>query len=205
MYEAIRRLARLGTIAGLALLTLGGSAVATKLITGAAVKDGSLTGKDVKDRSIGARDLAPSVLAGNNGIPGERAPAGPQGERGPRGEAGALGPVGARGPVGPAGPITGVLPSGVTLRGLVSIGGAASSSTDHFHETASFGLSLPSSPQVELIDGQPSANCPGSADAPEAKPGFACVYTASAHNATFGVLGGGVPPAVRRLGVPLVA
>jgi hypothetical protein len=198
MNAAIRRFVRLGTFAGLVLLALGGSAVATKLVTGAAVKNGSLTGKDVKDRSILARDLAPSAVAGIRGAPGEPRPAGRQGEQGPRGETGAAGPV------GPAGPITGVLPSGVTLRGLVTVGGAASDMLDHFHETASFSLSLPSAPQVELISGQPSANCPGTADAPEAKPGFACVYTGSSHNATLGVLGGGVPAGARRFGIPLV-
>ncbi|HEV2726758.1 MAG TPA: hypothetical protein VGV34_00600 [Solirubrobacterales bacterium] len=201
MNAAIRRFVRLGTFAGLVLLTLGGSAVATKLVTGAAVKNGSLTGKDVKDRSILARDLAPSALAGTNGTPGERGPAGRQGEQGPRGE---TGPLGETGPVGPAGPITGVVPSGVTQRGLVSIGGAASDMTDHFHEAASFGLSLPSPPQVEMINAQPSANCPGNFEAPEAKPGFACFYVGSSHNATFGVLNGGLPPAIRRFGIPLV-
>lgn len=201
MYSTIRTFARLATFAGLVLLACGGTAVAAKLITGAAVKDGSLTGRDVKDRTILARDLAPSAVAETRGTPVKPGPPGRQGERGPRGE---TGPVGPKGPVGPAGPITGVLPSGVTLRGLVNMGGAATSSIDHFHEPASFSLSLPSPPQVEVINSQPSANCPGNFEAPEAKPGFACVYTGFGHNATLLVFNGGMPAAVRRYGIPLV-
>lgn len=205
MYAAIRRFARFATFAGLVLLACGGSAVAAKLITGAAVKDGSLTGSDVKDRTILARDLAPSVVAETRGTPGEPGPPGRQGERGPRGEMGPVGPMGPTGPVGPAGPITGVLPSGVTLRGFVNIGGNASGPHDAFYESISFPLSLPSAPGVEVIKGQPSANCPGHAATPEAKPGFACVYVGNAHNANLGVIGGSLPDGPRRFGIPLVA
>ncbi|HEX8050199.1 MAG TPA: hypothetical protein VF504_01915 [Solirubrobacterales bacterium] len=193
MYSTIRRFARLATFAGLVLLACGGTAVAAKLITGAAVKDGSLTGRDVKDRTILARDLAPSVVAETRGTRGEPGPPGPRGETGPMG------------PVGPAGPINGVLPSGVTLRGFVNIGGRATDPHDAFYESVSFPLSLPSTPQVEMVIGKPSANCPGHAGAPEAKPGFACVYVGSAHNAALAVIGGGVPDGARRFGIPLVA
>ena len=110
------------------------------------------------------------------------------------------------GPVGPAGPITGILPSGVTLRGFVNIGGRATGPHDAFYESVSFPLSLTSVPQVEVIKGHPSANCPGHPEAPEAKPGFACVYVGSAHNAAaLAVIGGGVPNGARRFGIPLVA
>jgi hypothetical protein len=57
------------------LLTVGGTAVATSLITGKNVKNGSLTGKDIKNRSLTPKDFKGSV-------------------EGPAGRAGATGPAG---------------------------------------------------------------------------------------------------------------
>lgn len=57
------------------LLTVGGTAVAARLITGKDVKNGSLTGKDVKNKSLTPKDFRGSV----------QGPAGPAGAQGPAG------------------------------------------------------------------------------------------------------------------------
>jgi hypothetical protein len=54
------------------LLTVGGTAVAAKLITGKDIKNGSLTGKDVKNKSLTPKDFKGSV----QGPAGAAGPAG---------------------------------------------------------------------------------------------------------------------------------
>ncbi len=43
-------------------------------------------------------------------------------------------------------------------------------------ETISFNIPLETAPAAEFVKGAPTANCPGSAAAPKAKPGFLCLY-----------------------------
>ncbi len=48
-------------LAGVAVLSSTGGAVAGALITGAQIKDGTVSGVDIKDASLGRTDLAPSA------------------------------------------------------------------------------------------------------------------------------------------------
>ncbi len=66
------------------MFLLGGTAVASHLITGKEIKNSSITGADVKNRSLTRKDFRGSVA-------------------GPRGKAGPLGPAGPPGPTGPSG------------------------------------------------------------------------------------------------------
>jgi hypothetical protein len=176
---------RAAVVAVLALAVMGGAtATAAKLLTGKDVRNGSLTGADVKDGSIKSRDLAPSLRprtstpapgpAGANGERGAQGATGPQGETGPQG---ATGPQGERGPRGEPGPMLDVLPAGKTVRGYYSLGGTAAAG-HVFHTTISFPAPSPSvSYQVEFNSGSnPSANCPGAWNDPQAQPGYLCVY-----------------------------
>lgn len=86
----------------------------------------------------------------------------------------------------------GDLPSGRTVRGNYSIYNVAppkNTPTDEIpgplsediwwtSDSISFGYRLPSAPSVEVIqkDASSTQNCPGTADSPEAAPGYLCVY-----------------------------
>jgi hypothetical protein len=85
------------------LLTLGGTAVAAKLITGNDVKDGSLTGKDVKNGSLNGKDVKDKSLTRKDFKGSVQGPAGPAGAQGQTGSAGAQGQAGSAGATGPAG------------------------------------------------------------------------------------------------------
>src|SRR3954471_22198660 len=88
--SALRRHANLSTVlAGTALfVALGGSSYAAVTVSSANVRDNSLTGRDIRDGGIGSRDVKDRSLrradfrrgelpvAGTNGAPGERGPAG---------------------------------------------------------------------------------------------------------------------------------
>ena len=93
------------------------------------------------------------------------------------------GPPGPTGATGLPGPISGILPSGITLRGFYAYSGfiqtfSASPGDLVFYETISFGFSLPATPTVHYIEvGEAApAECPGSVETPEALPGHLCVY-----------------------------
>jgi hypothetical protein len=95
---------RLGTIAAVllvALLAVGGTATAAKLITGKDVKDASLTGTDVKNSSLTGTDVKNSSLTGGDVKDGSLSPADFSGSvQGPAGPAGAPGAPGAKGDPG---------------------------------------------------------------------------------------------------------
>jgi hypothetical protein len=82
------------------LLTVGGTAVAAKLITGKDVKDGSLTGTDIMNKSLTGKDVKNKSLTLKDFKGSVRGPAGAQG---PAGSAGAQGLAGSAGATGPAG------------------------------------------------------------------------------------------------------
>ena len=96
----------------------------------------------------------------------------------PAATSGSAGPVGPQGPAGPAGTFTSVLPSGATLRGTFAAGGKAAASGDHFIDGISFDFTLSAGPVIRYIptDAVPPPECPGSKGAPEARPGFLCVF-----------------------------
>lgn len=129
-------------------------------VTGADVKNSSLTGTDIKDKSLKAADFD-GVVQGPQGVQG------PSGIQGPKGD------------TGPAGPITGVLPSGVTLRGIYAYDEAGTFvDPDTIEVAINFGLELPSLPTVHVLSPLKPypEECSGSVVQPEAAPGHLCVY-----------------------------
>jgi len=106
---------------------------------------------------------------------------GPQGLPGSQGIQGVTGPQGAKGDQGAPGPFPGVLPRGLTIRGTYYETGVL----DGTHvgvasEGISFGFTLASAPTAQVIyfGESPTAQCPGSAAAPQASPGYLCAYEA---------------------------
>jgi hypothetical protein len=148
-------------------------AVTTPKIKGQAVKAGKLapnsvrTGK-ISDEAVTASKLAPGVAI-----------SGPQGAQGPQGN------QGQQGPQGPPGPFPGVLPSGETVRGYYYAGGTAAAAEGFTTDSIAFGYQLAAAPQPHFIrsGNTAPAQCPGSAQAPQAQPGHLCVYEGSAVNA----------------------
>lgn len=168
--------------------------IATKIAKQYAGEDG----KDGKDGANG--------INGTNGAPGPQGPIGPTGPEGPAGPAGDDGPTGptglagddgttgTTGPTGPTGPANiDTLPPGDTETGAYSIGLTNNISGEAFPTPIDFTFNIPL-PQA-IANGKigwvnqagtgfygttPTgglASCPGTADAPEAKPGFLCIYT----------------------------
>lgn len=124
---------------------------------------------------------------GQAGAPGATGPQGQPGEQGPTGEAGA---TGATGPAGTDG-VSAVesLPAGQTERGVLVGQEVASEEEQEFLAEATLPVPAPVKvtakdvvvvgasfdiPKGETQDKNP--NCPGSAAAPTAEPGFVCLY-----------------------------
>jgi hypothetical protein len=102
--------------------------------------------------------------------------------KGQRGLRGARGPTGLQGTVGP---ITGVLPSGVTLRGVFGI---AAETTSAVQTPISYGLALPSDPTLNYVTSGTTAACPGDVNDPQAAPGNLCAYERARQNITSVIL-----------------
>ena len=81
------------------------------------------------------------------------------------------------------GPLLDELPSGSTLRGKLRFSGHANSMIETWIVPMNFAFPLPTSSLV--VNFGPSFNCPGSADMPEAAPGFFCLYSISESNVNF--------------------
>jgi hypothetical protein len=150
------------------------------------------------------------------GAPGPQGPAGPAGQTGPKGDAGPVGPVGPQGnpgepgPQGIPGPFVDQVPSGKTLKGIWSSGAAKEEfnlvpvtfafpvlptpTVVFINEAGNLGYEVgPSGPKNGLNEEQIADVCPGSATAPEAEPGFACVYTLEEEELGFAVGAGLIP------------
>jgi hypothetical protein len=162
----------------LTFIVLGGGAYAMSSLPAnsvgtAQIKNGAVTGKKLNQKLL--RELLallrrrdrtdrPITVIG---------PAGQRGEPGPKGDGVAPG---------------GTIPAGVTLRGAaVTSSGSASVGEASSGTGVSFGgFQLASRPVANVVPqgGEPTAACPGSAEAPEAAPGNLCVYITSALPAT---------------------
>ena len=151
--------------------------------------------------------LGPVGPAGAKGDPGETGAQGPAGAKGDPGATGAQGPAGAKGDPGatgatgaqgPAGPITGTLPTGVTLRGTVALGGQAAATGAIIRQPISFGFTLAAEPighYIKVGDVVP-AGCTGTAEAPGAASGHLCIFEAGSIGSPTGSFGNpvtGVP------------
>jgi hypothetical protein len=120
---------------------------------------------------------------------GLRGPTGAKGAQGVQGVAGTIGPQGLKGDTGPAGPITGVLPSGVTLRGGFAIRLANGTAGQRIQTAFSFGFTLSAAPTPHYIPlgGTVPPECAGGTPAlPAAQPGQLCVFEAATTNITAG-------------------
>lgn len=75
-----------------------------------------------------------------------------------------------------------VLRPGQTLRGAFAFANDAPGSGDIGTDAISFPVRLPSFPIVRIISvgGTPPAECPGTVNLPNAKPGYLCIYLAFA-------------------------
>lgn len=74
-----------------AVLAIGGSATAARLVTGADIKNNTVSSTDIKDRTLQPADFS---LNAGRALEGPRGPAGPKGEPGPAGTGGSAAPAG---------------------------------------------------------------------------------------------------------------
>jgi hypothetical protein len=155
----------------LTFIVLGGGAYAMTSLPASSVGTRQLKNGAVTQKKIS--------LAAQEALRGVR---GPQGERGPEGQRGEQGPSGNG--VAPGGTI----PAGVSLRGaaVTSSGSASIGETSSGTGVSFGGFQLASRPTANVVPagGEPTASCPGSAEAPEAAAGNLCLYITSALPAT---------------------
>jgi hypothetical protein len=176
---------KLGTagfvIAILALVAaLGGTAIAAA----------GLNGKQKKEVTKIAKKYA-----GQDGAAGAIGPQGPPGAKGDTGAPGEPGKPGKDGEDGEDGVCSEgipecVLPSGATLTGTWAANSSGTTASDVARFAISYALRIPSfgDPNEKVIlikEEEPaSTECPGSLAAPEAAPGFLCLYAAAFQNAS---------------------
>ena len=150
-------------------LSLAGSSVAEP------VRDAAkrlITGKQIKDRSLGVRDLSPKARRALRG------------NRGPRGLTGPQGPGGAAGAPGTS-VFSGSIPSGMTVRGGVSLRG-----TPPLESTVNLPAPAPvalDAAHVQFTDSagnialDEDVTCTGETTNPTAPPGKVCLYAIDAN------------------------
>ena len=128
------------------------------------IKNDTVKGKDIRDGTIKTKDLA------NEAVNATKI------------ESGAVGATELNPSVRPGG----TLPSGITLRGLFGMHTLSPDTADRreSHPVSFGGYQLPARPTVHVIGvaGSSTADCPGSASAPEANPGHLCLYLTAAIN-----------------------
>jgi len=171
--------ARRNIIAYLALfVALGGTSYAAVKLPKNSVKAkqiaaGAVASSEVKDHSLLTKDFKPGQL-----------PAGARGDAGPKGDTGAKGD---KGDQGEPGPLLDALPPGRTLRGTFGMlgHGEEDNGLEIASESISFQFPLAAAPSVKVVQSGTASSppeCPGTAAAPEAAPGWLCVYENRAQN-----------------------
>jgi hypothetical protein len=118
------------------------------------------------------------LTRGPRGLAGPTGPAGPVGPTGATGAQGPKGDKGDKGDTGSPGPFPDALQSGKTVRGRYFFVDTAEVAGELAADGLSFVFTLASAPTPHFIPagGTPPAECPGTADAPEAQAGHLCVY-----------------------------
>jgi Collagen triple helix repeat (20 copies) len=168
---------RLGIALGLAALivaALGTSSVgqaagdALKASVGKSTIAGPLASQATRRGPRGPRGRR-----GPRGLVGPRGPAGPAG---PTGATGAQGAQGIQGIQGPAGPFPDSLPAGKTLRGNYATATGGTPFIMFAGIEFGFRLADPLTARFIPVGGIPPAQCPGTANNPQAAAGNLCVY-----------------------------
>ena len=158
-----------------------------------AITGGALAAKHYLINST--KQINPKVLkklkgrTGRTGATGKEGSTGKEGPFGPigkEGRAGPRGPVGKEGKDGEPGPFVTTLPSGKTLTGVFQATDALPAKVKGFAEATisfSFPLAAPPAVRVLQVSDSPTEQCPGSAEAPSAAPGYLCLYTVASTGA----------------------
>ncbi len=136
-------------------------------VTGAKIKKGSVTGANLNLSSLGT---VPSATNASHATSADTAKSADIANS-------------SKNTTGLAGPLA----SGQTLTGTVGSAGHQASGGDFIDETAiSFQIPLASAPTLHLVPegGPPTAQCPGTAQAPKAQPGSLCIYAELLSGAT---------------------
>ena len=182
MHTRVVTHARRNVVAYLALfVALGGTSYAAIKLPKNSVKakqiaPGAVASSEVKDHSLLGKDFKPGQL-----------PVGAKGDVGPKGDTGAKGDKGDKGDQGEPGPLLATLPSGKTLRGAFGIlgHGEVDNGIEVASESISFQFPLATAPSAMVVQNGTASSppeCPGAAAAPEAAPGWLCVYENRAQN-----------------------
>ena len=170
------------------LAALGGGAWAAAGLTGKEKREvRQIVKKNSKPGKRGPRGKqGKQGIQGIQGLPGAAGQDGAPGAPGKNGEAGPKGDEGPKGAEGDPWTAGGTLPEGATLTGAWNVGpvAAASAALGEVRETLDFAIPLEnplSESNVHFLEAEaePTAECPGSAESPEAEPGHLCVYAAA--------------------------
>jgi hypothetical protein len=144
--------------------SVGAAQLKKSSVRGKKIAKNAITSLKVKNGSLLAADFKAGQL--------------PRGPQGPKGDPGSQGIQGLRGEPGPPGPYPDLLPSGRTVRGSYAITDHAfgAGNTESGSISYGFQLSSPPTPHYIAVGGPAHPSCPGTAVAPEARPGHLCVY-----------------------------
>jgi hypothetical protein len=171
----------------------GGTAYAAGLITSSDIANGGVKRADLHKGAVNSGKVADGSLRKGDFKPGQLP----------------------TGPTGPAGPLLDTLPTGRTLRGTFGLYGHGN--VDSGLEAASQGISFPlplsADPSAKVVQSGTASSppeCPGTAAAPEAAPGWLCIYENRAQNQRSGGYptvskpGSGGGPSSGRFGASLI-
>jgi hypothetical protein len=152
-------------------------------VAGTAFAAGGLTKKQEKQVIKIAKKYAGKPGAkGDPGSPGAQGPKGdpgPKGEQGPKGDEGKQGPEGEQGIPGPT---ETTLPPGKTETGVWSLHGEGE---QEYLVNISYQLRVVPRPELQGHAEEDPEHCPGSAENPEAEPGWFCLYRAAPYQNVF--------------------